>query len=195
MSAAHQRITGGAARLQSMLAQVGGALEILIIWAASVLLVLLASILFAQVVYRYVLQSPLSWSEEAARLMLVWFGLLAAAAGARSGQHFILRWLTSALPHRIRFWVRQIATVLTLSVVGVLFYQGIQYLSVAANQTSVMLGVDMRLIYLSVPFSLGLFFILQFIELLDAALSTVTSVSNSTREAREALIQEQLKNK
>lgn len=35
------------------------------------ILVAIVAITFAQVIYRYVLQAPLSWSEEAARFLLM----------------------------------------------------------------------------------------------------------------------------
>jgi len=48
-------------------------------WVCYLLLATLVGIIVLQVFLRYVLKSPVSWSEEVALLLLVWFGMLAVA--------------------------------------------------------------------------------------------------------------------
>ena len=61
--------------------------------AASATLVGLVAVTFAQVVFRYVLKAPLSWSEEIARFLLMWLAALSAAYAFKMRAHFALRFI------------------------------------------------------------------------------------------------------
>lgn len=61
--------------------------------AASATLVALVAVTFAQVVFRYVLQAPLSWSEETARFLMMWLAALSGAYAFKTRGHFALRFL------------------------------------------------------------------------------------------------------
>jgi len=54
------------------------------------ILVAMVTITFSQVVSRYVLHVSLSWSEEAARFLLIWLAMLSAAYGFKVRAHFAL---------------------------------------------------------------------------------------------------------
>ena len=60
-----------------------------------VLLLAMTFVVFGQVIARYVLQTPLSWSEELARFMLIWLSMLSAAYGFKTKSHFALKLLVS----------------------------------------------------------------------------------------------------
>lgn len=44
----------------------------------------------AQVLFRYVLHSPLAWTEELARFLFIWMSFLAAYLAARKSEHIML---------------------------------------------------------------------------------------------------------
>lgn len=67
-----------------------------------------------QVVSRFVLGSPSSMTEEIARTLLLWIGMLGAAWAYRTGQHLGLDILTSKLPAKAQ---HKMAIVLTSCVV------------------------------------------------------------------------------
>lgn len=54
------------------------------------ILVAMVAITFSQVVSRYLLHVSLSWSEEAARFLLMWLTMLSAAYGFKVRAHFAL---------------------------------------------------------------------------------------------------------
>lgn len=56
-------------------------------WVCYLLLTILVGITVLQVFLRYVLKSPVSWSEEVALLLLVWFGMLAVAIAVYRHTH------------------------------------------------------------------------------------------------------------
>jgi len=57
-----------------------------------VLLTAMTLIVFAQVLFRYLFQSPLYWSEEAARYLMIWIVFLGASIGIRKGSHLGFTW-------------------------------------------------------------------------------------------------------
>ena len=50
---------------------------------------------FSQVVFRFVLNSPLSWTEELARLCFVWLSVFGASMALRQGRHISFDYLTN----------------------------------------------------------------------------------------------------
>jgi len=70
-------------RVQAFLAQTGVWIERALVVVCSLLLCFLVASVFLEVLIRYVIHAPTAWTEEVARFILVWFGLLAAAVRAR----------------------------------------------------------------------------------------------------------------
>jgi TRAP-type C4-dicarboxylate transport system permease small subunit len=74
-------------------------------WICCVLLVVLVGITVFQVFLRYVLKSPVSWSEEVALLLLVWFGMLAVAIGVFRHTHMAITALWDYFPPPLKYIV------------------------------------------------------------------------------------------
>jgi TRAP-type C4-dicarboxylate transport system permease small subunit len=179
-------------RLQSDLLKTGVALERAIFIVDSVLLVFLSVVLFLQVVYRYILELPLPWTEEAARHGLVWFAMLAAAAAARRGHHFAFRWATLMLPGGARAALRHVVDLIAIAFLSVIFAFSIRYLDIVSNQTSIATGINMQIPYLGVSVGIGLFILFYLLDLADAALSLVTCETLSVRVSNEKQIESML---
>jgi TRAP-type C4-dicarboxylate transport system permease small subunit len=65
------------------------------------LLVMFVSVLI-QIFFRYVLQSPLTWTEEASRYSFIWIVLLGAAFAVRKKEHVVMEVLVNRFPSRLR---------------------------------------------------------------------------------------------
>src|SRR5210317_1428885 len=64
--------------------------DILDVILKNVLIVLMAAMVAAvswQVISRYVFSSPSSWTEEVARFLMIWIGVLGASYAFRTGVH------------------------------------------------------------------------------------------------------------
>jgi TRAP-type C4-dicarboxylate transport system permease small subunit len=85
--------------------------------AVSVILVGIVAVTFAQVVFRYVLMAPLSWSEELARFLLLWLASLSAAYAFKLKSHFALTFVVDWFDESIQ---RHIRTLVTFIVAGFL---------------------------------------------------------------------------
>ncbi|MEO8651865.1 MAG: TRAP transporter small permease [Hyphomicrobiaceae bacterium] len=87
-------------------------------WAVIGLVAAIAVIVIASVIMRYVFNDSLSWSEDAAKFLMVWLAFIGAPLGFRHGAHVSIELLPPGLPplaHRIiRVFVH--ATVLVLMV-------------------------------------------------------------------------------
>jgi TRAP-type C4-dicarboxylate transport system permease small subunit len=55
-----------------------------------------------QIFFRYVLQSPLTWTEEASRYSFIWIVLLGAAFAVRKKEHVVMEVLVNRFPARLR---------------------------------------------------------------------------------------------
>ena len=58
----------------------------------------MAVVVFLQVIFRYVLNLPLFWTEELARYCLVWASLLGSAVAVKRGQHIAVTIFMERLP-------------------------------------------------------------------------------------------------
>lgn len=109
-----------------------------------------------QVVSRYLLGDPSSWTEELARFALIWAGLLGAVYAYRTHAHIGIDVLTRKLSERNRAVLEVfsalcvIAFALSVAVVG-----GTNLVLIAAmlEQTSAALGWKMAWVYSVVPIS------------------------------------------
>jgi TRAP-type C4-dicarboxylate transport system permease small subunit len=71
-------------------------------WIASAGLLIMTAIIAWQVFARYVLNASPAWGEQAALLLMIWYVMLAAAAGVREGFHIRIGAAVDALPDRLR---------------------------------------------------------------------------------------------
>ncbi|HLT90852.1 MAG TPA: TRAP transporter small permease [Woeseiaceae bacterium] len=124
------------------------------------LLALLLAVMVAcvtwQVVSRYVLGSPSSWTEELARFLLIWIGLLGGAYAYHVKMHLGLDLLSQKLsPGARRVQARFIHAAVILFSVVVLLGGGLSLigLSLELGQYSAALELPMWVVYLSLPLS------------------------------------------
>ena len=113
------------------------------------LLAILTLSLAYQVFGRYVIGRAPGWSEEVARMAIVWLTMLGAAACLRSGTHIAVAVLVNALPpgpRQVLLWIRDTAILLA---VGVLAWAGTRYAMLNHTQDSPALEIPMSLAYAS----------------------------------------------
>ena len=119
-------------------------------WVGGTLFLLIFAILVAQVFFRQVLHHPLIWSEEAARLLFVYVGMLGGSIGIRNQQHVLIDFITGLLPGKLRVWIFSLVQLIIFSAFLLLFYYGITVFNKASDQL-VSLGISDKWLYLSLP--------------------------------------------
>ena len=63
-------------------------------------LAVMVTVIFTNVVMRYVFNNSLSWSEELARYMFIWFSWIGVSAGLKDGAHLRVEILSTTLAKR-----------------------------------------------------------------------------------------------
>lgn len=83
-----------------MLKKLGKAFDKFESGALIISLAVMVIVIFMQVVMRYVFNNSLSWSEEFARYLFVWFSWIGVSAGLKDGEHLRVEILSTALTRR-----------------------------------------------------------------------------------------------
>jgi TRAP-type C4-dicarboxylate transport system permease small subunit len=123
----------------------------------NVLIVLMVAMVAAvswQVISRYVFSSPSSWTEEIARFLMIWIGVLGAAYAFRTGVHLGLDILPKKLTGRSAELLKQFTVfVVILFAVTVLVIGGGSLVSLTweLRQYSAVLGLPIALVYSVIP--------------------------------------------
>lgn len=179
-------------RVQAFLARIGLWMEKGLDAVCALLLCFLVASVFLEVLIRYVIHAPTAWTEEVARFILVWFGLLAAAVGARRGMHFAIRFGVMYFNARTRWIFRQSVNVAVILLLSIILKLSIDYLDIVSNQTAMATEINMRIPYAGIPVGIGALLAVYVLELADAVLSVWTGRRFSGVEAREEEVHREL---
>lgn len=124
---------------------------------------LMTVIVVLQVFFRYVMSSPLTWSEELARYLFVWITFLGIAIAIRKKAHVAIGLVVEHLPKMQQRIIRIINTVMILLLGGIIVYGGVQLMKIGEIQKSATLLLPMSLVFSAIPVS-GVFIVLFSIE-------------------------------
>ena len=102
------------------------------------------------IVFRYGINRPLIWTEEAQRYLMVWVAFLGSASCLGSGDHMAIDLLTGLLPGWGRRWRRIALLSITAGFCAVLAMKGFPLAIENADQTAPATGIPMMYPYLAV---------------------------------------------
>ncbi|TQL67594.1 TRAP-type C4-dicarboxylate transport system permease small subunit [Nocardioides albertanoniae] len=117
------------------------------------LLCLTATLLIVlwQVFSRELLSSSPSWSEESARILLVWIGFLGATIGFREGAHIAVTFVVDRFPATFRSGIGRLVQLLVLGFGIYLIVQGTSFVIDARHATLPGTGLPRSVPYLMMP--------------------------------------------
>lgn len=115
------------------------------------LMFVMAFIIAAQVISRYLIESPLTWSEELGRYTFVWMSFLGMAAAVKHGSHVALDILVKKLTGVSQKVLVQINNFLVLFFGGCLTYSGFNLVKLGMRQKSPTLKLPMQYVYIIIP--------------------------------------------
>ena len=125
---------------------------------ALTLVALMTGAVLVQVVFRYGLNAPLSWTEEFAIFAMIWMAFLVAPIAYRAGAFVAIEVVRDLFKGRAQAVLQILLTILVLALVVVLFRHSLIYVQRGFNSTASSLPIRMGWIYLSMPIGLfGLF--------------------------------------
>jgi TRAP-type C4-dicarboxylate transport system permease small subunit len=114
-----------------------------------VFLTVMTVTILIQVSFRYVLSNPLDWTEEVARLMLVWLTFSGATLIFIKLEHPSIDLFVKIFPPSIRHYLKILNFLLIGIFLAYALLGGIKVLKVSKLVSSVALGFPMTLVYLS----------------------------------------------
>lgn len=119
--------------------------------AAICLMALLAICVIAQVIWRYALGTPLTWSEELARYLQIWMVMLGAAVMMRKGGHLAIDLVTASLPPKVKRVTDILVYIAIIVFFGIVVWQGIPVTMNAMKQHSPAMQANMGYVYMALP--------------------------------------------
>jgi TRAP-type C4-dicarboxylate transport system permease small subunit len=117
--------------------------------AVSSILVALVTVTFSQVVFRYLLQAPLAWSEELARFLLMWMASLSAAYAFKTRSHFALRFVVDRFNPSVQRAIGTVVTLLVATFLAVFAYQSLKFTIEVRNMSAPATQMSMAVPYSS----------------------------------------------
>ncbi|GAE33736.1 TRAP transporter small permease [Halalkalibacter akibai] len=123
-----------------------------------ILSVIMVTVIFAQVIMRYVFGSSLAWSEELARYSFIWIVYIGISYGVKKQRHIKVDIFLLALKDKGRIVLNIIANLLFLSFAIFVIRYGYDIASqlLAFGQKSPANQIPMGFVYLATPVGMGL---------------------------------------
>lgn len=137
----------------------------------------LTILVIANVILRYVFNSGISWSEEAARFLFIWCSFLGAMMATNEGAHMRLDFVVEKFTGVSRKAVEIIALLVLLVLVGVLFYGGVEVVLTTWQIPTSALKMPKGLVYLCAPVCFGYIFL--------RSIGSIVEVINSREEEKQ----------
>lgn len=125
-------------------------MELILRWILTIAMGSMVTIIMLQVIYRYVFQSPLSWSEEVARFLFVWITFIGAAAAGLKGGHISVMVLENFLKGVFKKYLKIVSFSLTSFFFGMCAFVAISVFDKMMMQTSPALGLPMGYPYFGI---------------------------------------------
>ena len=97
-------------------------------------------VITAQIVWRYVFNDSLTWTEELARYLFVWITFVGAALAIRDRSHIRVALLVDRLPRKPRHWLDVAQLVLVALFLCLLVGLGLKWVRINADAVTPALG-------------------------------------------------------
>lgn len=142
-------------------------------WFLAVLMLAMVVIIAAQVWFRFMMNDPLAWSEEAGRYLFVWISFVGAAAGVRYQVHLGIDLPPLLLSEKACRVVVVLVNLIIQIFLVVIAYWGIRILGIIKFQVSPSMQISMLYPYLAVPVG-------SILMLINSLRITVATISGRT---------------
>jgi TRAP-type C4-dicarboxylate transport system permease small subunit len=123
-----------------------------------------------QIVFRYVFNAPLGWTEEVARFSFVWVSFFGASALMRVREHINVNVFVERFPSRLRAVCIFLADLLALICIYFFVVGGISLTTNEWRQLAPATEIPMGWVYLAIPISAMLMAIWAAIQTIESGL-------------------------
>jgi TRAP-type C4-dicarboxylate transport system permease small subunit len=143
----------------SLLDRISNGLNEVVKYLAAFLLASMTIIVFLQVLFRYVLNHPLDWSEELGSFAFVWMALLGASIGLKRNEHPRLDLIVNLFPSKTQKTIAGFYNLAILFLLAVLFIYGVSLTASMKSQLTAALQYSVSFVYAVLPISAAIMFI------------------------------------
>lgn len=112
------------------------------LWISVIGLVFMTTIIFVQVIFRYILNSSIMWSEPASVMTMGWFIFLGAAVGIREGYHLSFDVLLYFLNDRVKVYFFSLSDCVVVFFGGCMMWFGYALAAKASGYMLPTLGIS-----------------------------------------------------
>ena len=120
-------------------------------WILALCMGVMTCVVFVSVLFRYVLNSPLTWTEELASLLFAWVTFVGAYAGFRSRSHISIDTLVIFLPPAVRRGIARFVDVCVLLLLALFIWEGISLTMTTWSLEFPALEISRGYLYLAIP--------------------------------------------
>ncbi len=156
--------------MRDLLAAVERAVNRLVRWLIIVLMVFMTVTVSLQIVFRYVFNMPLDWSEEAARFSFVWVSFFGASALMRVREHINVTVFLERFPSRVQGYAVLCANLCALVCIYFFLVGGIALTYHEWRQLAPATEIRMGWVYLVIPLASTLMMVWVLLQTIDSIL-------------------------
>ncbi len=147
------------------------AIDIVVEAVLAALMAALVGLVFVAVVFRYVLNDPVTWSEEVGRFCLVWTSFLGAYVAHRRAEHIAVTAIRDRMPVAWQVAIRAALALLLIAFMAVLTWYGSHYAIRFMGSQTPLLRIPVGLVYAAMPVSTALI-------LLSLLITSISDIRN-----------------
>lgn len=111
----------------------------------------LVATLFLQVIFRFVIQNPLDFTEELSRILIIWLVFFSAANAIERGEHFVVDFVVELFPRQLSTWVAYVVDAVCIAFMIVAAWISYKMAIVGSGQTMPALQVSVIVQTLAMP--------------------------------------------
>ncbi|MDR2588289.1 MAG: TRAP transporter small permease [Spirochaetales bacterium] len=124
--------------------------DTLFFWLSALTLGGMTVLIFTQVLFRYVFNSPLAWTEELARFLFIWMTFVAGVVAARRGGHIGVELIVNRLSSLSKKTVGVFAHLVSALFFGIISFYCVSLWDKLSLQLSPALQLPLSYVYLGI---------------------------------------------
>ncbi len=136
-------------------------------WLSIFLISAVVIVVLLQILFRFVIQKPLSWSEELSRYLFIWIVYIGSYLCTKSNSHLGITYFVDILPTKIAKVVRTIANICLVIYMVVVIYFGFSLSFRVMGQPSAVLRVPMGIVYMAIPLGMTVMLMRMFFNFIE----------------------------
>ena len=123
--------------------------------SAGMLLIAMTAIILVQIVFRYVLNDSLIWTEEVSKTLMVWGAFLIAPWAYRNGANVSIQMFTDELPLTLQRLLQLALNLLVIWIIVVFWSESFGMIDRGFSIKAASLPVQVGWFFIVVPFAFG----------------------------------------